>query len=366
MLPFPIINQYGNTVIKQTITKISSGASHMAILYETGILYLTGLNNFGMLGTGDTTNYIKQYIIAFSNVKNVWCGLYGTLIRTNDNKMYYAGRGLAIGYGSPTYNYLSFTNINNFNTVYSDDSQIIPGPQGFLILNSNKDLYFIGYNSVGELGNNSSGTYHGTPVLVAHNVDEARLLDSSLIYRTGSTLYGSGNAVPFGTGSGDNIKTFQLITTSANHIGGNHLCNIALQNSTGYAAGKQNSSCLGIGNNISIVSTYTDIQFIQTPSFPFIEAYNHFNSNTNFIRCSDGVYGAGVANSLGVGSTSSLAQSRFAKVQFDVNNIKQLTTFYNALVILGKDNILYAAGNHYGLPGISTLQPTPVQIGTPL
>lgn len=29
MLPFPILNQYGNVVIKQTIKKISAGVHHI-------------------------------------------------------------------------------------------------------------------------------------------------------------------------------------------------------------------------------------------------------------------------------------------------------------------------------------------------
>ena len=89
-------------------------SDHSLILKNDGTLWGCGLNNYGQLGLGDTTNRITftQITTNTDNIKSVYCGWGYTLILKNDGTLWSCGdnRYGQLGLGDTTNRY-NFTEI---------------------------------------------------------------------------------------------------------------------------------------------------------------------------------------------------------------------------------------------------------------
>lgn len=69
---------------------MSSSSNHTLIIKNDNTLWGCGLNSYGQLGLGDTTNRttFTEIIENADNIKSVYCGYMYTLILKNDDTLW--------------------------------------------------------------------------------------------------------------------------------------------------------------------------------------------------------------------------------------------------------------------------------------
>ena len=223
----------GDTTNKITLTQITTNADnikkvycgyhHTIVLKNDGTLWGCGLNDYGQLGLGNTTNRttFTQIITNTDNIKEVYCGYKHTLILKNDGTLWgtgcnrYGELGLENGANRTT-----FTQI----TANVDDiKEICCGDCCTFILKNDGTLWGTGYNYYGQLGLGDN-TDRTTFTEITTNVDDIKSVycgyDHTLILKNDGTLWstGSNGDGQLGLGDGANRTTFTQITTNADDI----------------------------------------------------------------------------------------------------------------------------------------------------
>ena len=150
-VPFFQSASNSNVIIRKIYVpnyQASAANACSAALSQTGDLFVTGANNFGNLGTGNTTiqyNWVKYSV---SNVKDVKVSNNNMFVLTNDNKLYMSGYDpYSIG----------GTNANKTTPLFlaSNVSTFEFGHQqglGLYVVKNDATLWTAGYNNSGQLG----------------------------------------------------------------------------------------------------------------------------------------------------------------------------------------------------------------------
>ena len=280
-------NQYGqlglgDTTNRTTFTQITTntndiksvycGENYTIMLKNNGTLWSCGLNNYGQLGLGNTTNRttFTQITTNADDIKSVYCGENYTIILENDSTLWgtgYNGNG-ELGLGSST-NKTIFTQIT---TNTNDIKEVYCGFHHTIIIKNDDTLWSCGYNEYGQLGlgdtNNRNIFTH-----IDTNTDDIKEVYCSnyhnVILKNDGTLWGAGRNYSGQLGLGDNIDktTFTQITTNTDNIkevycGGG--CTFILKNDgTLWSAGYNDDGRLGLGDtnyrtNFTQVTTNTN------------------------------------------------------------------------------------------------------------
>lgn len=156
MLDYIIKDALSNWI--NTLRKLSKdsqfivlGAYASYILKKDGTLWACGRNDYGQLGTGDTTNRSTFTQVA-SNVKSVHTQYaYHVIIVKNDNTVWTCGYNKSgqLGLGD-TINRSTFTQIPSITA--SDIKKIEAGYYVTAIVKKDGTLWICGYNGYGQLG----------------------------------------------------------------------------------------------------------------------------------------------------------------------------------------------------------------------
>lgn len=151
MLPFPIMNHYGNIVVQKKIKKFDTTYGSLYLLYSDGRLYGRGRNNAYQIGTGDNTTVTEWYLIS-TEVSDFWIS-HGAqespvIIKKNDSTWYICGRGYL--FGTPTL-YSTLTDVTDKLKVLNNGyDRLILNPQN--IWYKKDGIYFrMGINSSSNL-----------------------------------------------------------------------------------------------------------------------------------------------------------------------------------------------------------------------
>jgi alpha-tubulin suppressor-like RCC1 family protein len=157
----PVQTVAGGTNWKQ----VSCRSSHVAAIKTDGTLWTWGDNSFyGVLGVNDRVNRSSpvQTISAGNNWKQVSCGNYCTAAIKTDGTLWM--------WGANDYGQLGTNNT----TSYSSPVQTVAGGTNWKIIitgtnqtsaiKTNGTLWSWGDNTYGQLGNNSATTYYSSPV----------------------------------------------------------------------------------------------------------------------------------------------------------------------------------------------------------
>ena len=155
-LPTPIPNL-------PKINMISCGQNFTVCVDCEGFMWSFGQNNSGQLGTGNTTNFnVPQKIKDIPPVVSVSCGYYHTLIITNDSNLW--------SYGSNSYGQLCLGNKENQlkpqKTSFSNISKISAGYIQSLFETNKGEIFACGYNQYGECGLGHCNSPQITPSLI--------------------------------------------------------------------------------------------------------------------------------------------------------------------------------------------------------
>ena len=152
----------GDTNYRTTFTQVTTNADNIKSVYcgngytftlkNNGTLWGCGYNGYGQLGLGDTTdrNTFTQVTTNTDDIKEIYCGMYHTLILKNDGTLWGCGDNeygqLGLGDDNNRYTFTQVTtNANDIKSVYC-------GGYHTIILKNDGTLWSTGYNGEGRLG----------------------------------------------------------------------------------------------------------------------------------------------------------------------------------------------------------------------
>jgi alpha-tubulin suppressor-like RCC1 family protein len=195
----------------------SNGDSTYAIESDTKLLYSWGLNDYGQLGHGTTTNRSSPVaVLGNKKVKDVKVGGWSAYFLTEDNELYSIGRNnngqLGIGstqnQSSPV---LVATNVREINHhTYAQSA--------FYFLDFNDDIYSFGEPYFGALGINAAG-HRSTPTLVVGGYKWAKLVSEGGITKNGELLRWGPNASGLvGNNSVNDVSSPVKVATALNPL----------------------------------------------------------------------------------------------------------------------------------------------------
>ena len=302
-LPTPIPNL-------PKISKISCGRYFTVCVDHEGFMWSFGENSFGELGTGNTTNFnVPQKILDIPPVLSVSCGSHHTLIITNDSNLWSCGSNDGqLCHGDME------SRLKPQQTSFLNISKISAGFSHSLFQNNKGEIFSCGFNQYGQCGLGHFDHPQITPSLIPNlpsnivqficGCHQSLFLDSEgNVYSVGYNAYGS-----LGLGHNINqnvlnkivnippIQTISCVFAS---------CYLIDFEGNLWSFGNNNEGQLGHGNKINIntpkiISNLKDIQQISYGSSGF-----HFiakNSQNQIFATGNNGFGQ-----LGTGDTQSVS-----------------------------------------------------------
>lgn len=378
MLPFPIMNQYGNTVtyIKNNIASINSTSDALLALSSTGDLYVRGGGANYKLGTGNNMS-VQTWTKVLTNVRLVSGSQAFVIVITLDNRVLYCGNTSLVTGTSTSTNAVvkSFTNITyKFNQIFNISSitkltctQYCVG----MLLNTG-ELYAYGYDDNYSFG--LTTTNKSTPVLVSgtsavtdvySSINASGYKSSSLSgfmrsgYSNNGVLGSSSSLTTYTEYNADTGST--LVDAMINEYNSNLLIKSSDGSIKYYSAGKNYYGQLGTANNTS----YTSYRYISIYDNMFSSFKQCGTASTySFAVSADGnnLYACGDnrTNCLGIPSITStvnvytLVPKNFSTIQ---SVIYCGSSYYgNYISVVQDSDGFYYTGNSnakFGLPDTS-------------
>jgi hypothetical protein len=170
------------------VVQAAIGDYHILYIKSNGNLYGIGYNNYGQLGTGDTTTRTSSYLID-TNVVSCAVSDYTSYYIKNDNTLY------GIGYNN--YGQLGIgANYNNQITasmITGSVKQVSAANNCALFVSLDGTLYGMGYNSNGQLGTGDYTSYD-VPTISTTNVSKVSCgEDFTYIIKNDGTVLATGD-----------------------------------------------------------------------------------------------------------------------------------------------------------------------------
>ncbi|EPE1232408.1 hypothetical protein ACSGOQ_005679 [Escherichia coli] len=364
MLPFARMVKYGNIApVRPEIKKLDGSQSHVGLLYSTGNMYMRGSGSNYQLGTGDASDVLDGWVHVPYEVDDFWACVFGTLIKTKDNKLYCAGLSMG-GYFGASGSYVNWTEVTslfvgiNVSQIKNIEFTSANTSGSTLILMLDGSLYGFGMNSRSELGVTNKVV---SPILIDTGVSSIgahKLGGSSFHYIKDGKYYRCGTSVGRNIGI-SSLTTFTELSIPDNVISMQILYdNVQLLclGSSGYSiymAGSNNYGGRGVDGS-TIYSTFRKIDltgFGVVPSEILFE--NAGNGYVNISTDSTGIYtcggGAGV-NGLGrpsnVISSSQLGLIEFSTGLYPANISRVFSQSSSSVIYCIVNNELYWAGSN--------------------
>ncbi len=296
------------------IKTVAAGGHHTIILREDGTLLVTGLNNYGQLGLGNTENKNKfTNITDITSIKNVSAGYYHTMIVKEDGTLLAAGYNsygqLGLGDLEVGANKTAFTNVTDITSV----KNVYAGGAYTMILKEDGTLLAAGYNNNGQLG----------------------------------------------LGNTENKSTFTKVTGITGTIktvaaGGAHAI-MHKEDETLWAAGWNSYGQLGLGDAEAGIDKST---FTQIPGITGAIKNIYAREQQSMIYKEDGtLLAAGYNNygQLGLGNTEN--KNTFTQVTDITGTIKNVYLGgYHAMIAMENGKLLTAGRNRYGQLGLGNTE----------
>ena len=261
---FDVLQGIPNQIpIKHKIKTISCGDYHSCAISEEGVLYSWGGGgesyNKGQCGHGTKKDIQKPKKVEFFikknlKVKNVSCGGYHTIVKTDSEELFSFGKGIygQCGYGQPEDTSIPkkvyFDENQNINYENNKKISIIDikcGGEHSLFLSSNNKLYACGHGYLGQLGLGNNKNINIPTIVkcltnkiikeIAAGWSHSLVLTSEgNVYSTGCNKYGE-------LGIGKNLNRYKYIWIES-------LANLNIKH---ISAGGHHSWCL-IDSNIPL------------------------------------------------------------------------------------------------------------------
>jgi alpha-tubulin suppressor-like RCC1 family protein len=369
MLPFVRMFDYGNIAPSPAaIKKLVAGYNWVMVLGSNGKLYTRGNNSYGQLGVGDTTTR-STWSLTASDVADVWCGQYASMILKSDGTYQYAGLQYNVCMGTSSVNtWTSMQTVINQVVSQGTITEISLGNNFISILMSNGTIWNGGYNTGGQLGDGSSSNSLTTlvratipsgavPTRIIAGINMCSFIaESGRLYYTGE-VYGD-------TNSSSTVSSYNVFTLSArlpatvNTIAFISTVNgmvqgIARNKSTSvvsvYTGGDQlyGQAATGTGATTKILTTAVTNQ----PQGNILDIGYGYGYYSNFVITDTGVYVAGNNSAtsyygqLSTGSTTNvLTYTKSTTPDLNFNDVKIQSCYGKTYMTDG--NKIYSSGTN--------------------
>jgi len=352
-----------------SVASVSCGGFHTAYVTTTGDLHTVGLNVYGQLGDG-TNDSTNTPVLIETGVASVSCGGYHTAYVKTNGGLYTFGSNETGQLGDGT-NDSTNTPVLIETGVASvscgggfSDTEGIDAPGHTAYVKTNGDLYTVGFNDSGQLGDGNTGegttsADRNTPVLIDTGVASvscggfhtAYVKTNGELYTTGYNLYGQ-----LGDDTYVDKSTPVLIDTGVSSVScGLFHTAYAKTNGELYTTGLNSNGQLGDGSNDT---TNTPV-LIDTG----VASVSCGGGHTAYVKTNGGLYTVGYNDSGQLGNGSNVDKNiPILIVSSDVSTVS-CGGYHTAFV---KTSDLYTVGfNNLGQLGDGTLisyRNTPVQI----
>ncbi len=236
------------------VDRVSTGETHTMILKENGDLWAVGRNTYGQLGNGDETRVNKLNPVQvktddgepITNVLQVSAGQVFTMILKENGELWAFGSNNVgeLGNGAETRD----IKLNPVQVMIAEDQamtnvvQVAAGGNHSMILKKNGELWAVGHNNKGQLGDGSTQNKYfaiqvkqtnpegGDPIPMIEVDSVSAADDHSMILKKNGELWAVGSNAHGQLGDGSNAK--KTIPVQVKTADGEPMTNV-LQVSTG-------------------------------------------------------------------------------------------------------------------------------------
>jgi len=264
----------------KTPESIACGGNHFAILMSDGSIYTTGLNEQGQLGIGNTTD--KSSITELTNntgktPQQIKCGLFSTTILMTDGSVYSCGmnRYGQLGIGNTT-NQTSITQMTN--NTGKTVSQITCGSEHTILVMTDGSIYGCGYNGGKELGDGTT-TNRTQIVKMTNNTGLTPQKVISDLYNSVTIIMTTGDVYETG-----NETTMTKLSNPTSYIPkdialGYNFKFLLMKNGEVYSIGNNSNGQLGVESTVTqTVITSVTSEHIETESLKSLATITEFVS----------------------------------------------------------------------------------------
>jgi len=262
MLPFPILNQYGNEVEVPVVKFTTSEYSSTYSILKNGVLYLSGDNSMYQMGDGTTTNKYNTWIKRTETEEIIACstGYRQTVYVTKTGRVMLTGTDITVNPNVVRTSWYNITSVLASSIDTSAIKYISIDRYGLLVILTDGTVWGTGTDSTGWMGTGSVPStflsmrqiHPGPAVACTAGTGVARIVLQD------GTILGSGNNTSYQIDStGVNISTFtnSFPTVDPSTIYqfklGNNNCIVFLNNGTFHSTGMGSYGALG-NNNTAI------------------------------------------------------------------------------------------------------------------
>jgi alpha-tubulin suppressor-like RCC1 family protein len=322
---------------------IRAGSQATFAIKNDGTVWACGANFSGNLGLGNQTSQARfvQVTTNVSDVKDIECGNYHTVMLKNDGTLWVCGLNMnyALGTGQATSTrVLTFTQVTNINDVKSISANGY-GYNTFVVKNDNT-LWACGSNSYGELGVGDIEPRQ-TFTKIADNIDIAECNYNSLIVKkTDGNFYACGNnsnkslTIRYSNPIRQFTKVPNLSNVKDMGLDGNK--GIAVTNDGKlFVCGDNFYGQLGLGhtNNCNVFTQITDN----------VEMAKIYSSILLVLKKDGTVWAAGGNREGYLGLGDKTDKTTLTQIT-SMTNVKSIHLSYNSLYITKNDNTLWTCG----------------------
>ncbi|MDL0416785.1 hypothetical protein QQP00_15850 [Clostridioides difficile] len=362
----------GNTSQLQKFTKISidnvkkiaCGRSHVLILKNDNSIWGAGAGYYLGIGTTSSTGITSFTKVPIDDVRDIACGYECSIILKNDNSIWGAGANHSGQLGKTSNNsvekYFIELSINKAVKV----KEIYCGIYHTLILKTNGELYGCGSNTQGQLGRRISTdkleqfTLIGTDTthICNNHCESYNTLIIDSIGRLKATGQNNYNQLGLENNKTTPIESFtptNIVIGQGNnrYIAGGSDCTFLVKtDGKVYGIGNRLNGRFGTGSDSVAASTFTRIGFeFNSTEIDYNNDFRIATTNVNdymsvFLKKSNGeLYGVGnnTYGQLGIGNNSTCHYF----YPINIKNIKDVICGLNYTLILKKDGELLVTGN---------------------